>query len=322
MTLPKTARGSNEYLMEQYRTYLMLERGLSSHTIEAYCDDTLKLLDFASSHRENFLDYTYNNLQTFVAQLYDLGISVRSIARIISGVKSFYAYLLVEGVITDDPTAKLRVPQIGSKLPTVLSVEEIHKIIQVIDVSTLEGTRNRAIIELLYSCGLRISELTSLRYTDLYFEEGFIRVTGKGSKTRLVPISSRAQQEVNAYLMYRKQQTAKKGDTQFLFLSNRLSAISRITVFCFIKQYAALAGISKNISPHTFRHSFATHLLERGAHIRAIQMMLGHEKITTTEIYTHMDRDYLRQEIIEHHPLNADYRSGEIVADKCGKKDH
>ena len=204
----------------------------------------------------------------------------------------------------DNPSELLESPKIGLKLPVVLSVEEIDSLLSVIDVSTAEGTRNYAIIEVLYSCGLRVSELTRLRFTELYLEEGFIRVEGKGSKQRLVPISDTAIQKIRNWLPYRSEINVRKGHEEFVFVSSRGTAISRVTVFYYVKQYAQAAGIQKEISPHVFRHSFATHLLERGANIRVIQEMLGHEKITTTEIYTHIDRHFLRQEIIEHHPRN------------------
>jgi integrase/recombinase XerD len=291
---------------DRYKSYLLLEKGMSHNTVEAYMDDLEKLLQFVSTEKVSIQDIKLEDLQQFVATLYDLGISVRTIARIISGVKSFFGYLILEDYITNNPTELLRTPQIGLKLPVVLTVEEINAIESVIDVSTPEGVRNRAIIETLYSCGLRISELTNLKFSDIFTDEGFIRVEGKGSKQRLVPISGKAEKEINYYLENRKQVITQKGQQDFVFISKRGKAISRITVFHFIKQYAELAGITKNISPHTFRHSFATHLLEGGANIRAIQQMLGHEKITTTEIYTHMDREFLRQEIIEHHPRNTD----------------
>ena len=222
----------------------------------------------------------------------------------ISGIKSFFDFLKLDVDGKDDPTKLLEAPKIGMKLPVVLSVEEIDAILSVIDVSTPEGTRNYAIIEVLYSCGLRVSELTNLRYTDLFLDEGFIRVEGKGSKQRLVPISEMAIQKIRNWLPYRRNIDTKRGQEEFLFVSSRGKAISRVTVFHYIKKYAEAAGIQKEISPHTFRHSFATHLLERGANIRVIQEMLGHEKITTTEIYTRIDRNFLRQEIIEHHPRN------------------
>ena len=293
-------------IIRKYRNYLLLERSLSPNSIDAYLSDLDKLLGYIVSENLTIEQITLDHLQQFVAQLYDLGINARSVARIISGVKSFFNFLTLDGYITADPTELLETPKIGMKLPVVLSLQEIENIMSVIDLSTKEGQRNKAILEVLYSCGLRISELTSLKFSDLFLDEGFIKVEGKGSKQRLVPISPAAIKEINNYLMDRKQSDAKKGYENALFLSKRGTPISRIMVFHFIKQYAEQAGIKKNISPHTFRHSFATHLLEGGANIRAIQLMLGHEKITTTEIYTHMDREFLRQEIIEHHPRNKD----------------
>lgn len=290
----------------KYKTYLLLEKGLSANTINAYLEDLTKLLNFFQTENIGYKDVKLDHLQQFVAQLYDLGINARSVARILSGVRSFFNYLLIDGYIDSDPTELLETPKLGVKLPIVLSLSEIEKILSVIDLSTPEGQRNKAIIEVLYSCGLRISELINLKFSNLFLDEGFIRVEGKGDKQRLVPISRTAIQEINNYLMDRKQLSPKKGSEDIIFLSKRKTPISRIMVFHFIKEYAALAGIQKNISPHTFRHSFATHLLEGGANIRAIQQMLGHEKITTTEIYTHLDREFLRQEIIEHHPRNKD----------------
>ncbi|MCD8136766.1 MAG: tyrosine-type recombinase/integrase, partial [Parabacteroides gordonii] len=222
--------------------------------------------------------------------------------RIISGIKSFYRLLLLGEYITVDPTELLESPKIGLKLPEVLTVNEINDILDSIDLSLPEGQRNRAMLEVLYSCGLRVSELTSLRYSDVYFDEGFIKVEGKGSKQRLVPISDTAIREIKNYLLDRNLVAVKKGYEDILFLSRRGTGLSRIMVFHVIKQQAEMAGIKKNVSPHTFRHSFATHLLEGGANLRAIQDMLGHEKITTTEIYTHIDREFLRKEILEHHP--------------------
>lgn len=291
-------------IVKRYKNYLLLEKSLSPNSIEAYMTDLSKLTGFLSNENMKAEDLRLDDLQQFIAQLYDLGINARSVARIISGIKSFYGFLLLDGYIQTDPTELLENPKIGFKLPTVLSVEEIERLISVIDLSTKEGQRNRAIIEVLYGCGLRISELTSLKFSNLYFNEGFIKVEGKGNKQRLVPISQMAIKEIEKYLYYRNKIEIKKGSEDILFISNRGTAISRIMVFHFIKQYCDLAVIKKTISPHTFRHSFATHLLEGGANIRAIQLMLGHEKITTTEIYTHMDREYLRQEIIEHHPRN------------------
>ena len=291
-------------IVRKYKNYLLLEKSLSSNSIDAYMTDLAKLSGFLQNENLKVEDVTLDNLQQFVAQLYDIGINARSVARIISGIKSFYDFLVLDGYMQNDPTELLDSPKIGLKLPTVLALDEIEKLMSVIDLSTKEGQRNRAILETLYSCGLRISELTTLKFSDLFFDEGFIKVQGKGSKQRLVPISHTAINEIEKYLIYRKEINVKKGSEDALFLSNRGTAISRIMIFHFIKEYAIQAGIKKTISPHTFRHSFATHLLEGGANIRAIQLMLGHEKITTTEIYTHMDREYLRQEIIEHHPRN------------------
>lgn len=288
----------------RYKNYLLLEKSLSTNTIEAYLSDLEKLSNYLNDQHLEIRAVTLADLQQYVAQLYDLGINARSIARIISGTKSFFGFLLLDGYITEDPTELLESPKIGLKLPTVLTLEEIESILSVIDVSTKEGQRNRAIIETLYGCGMRISELTTLKFSDMHLDEGFVRVEGKGSKQRLVPISHTAIDEINKYLYHRREMKVKKGYEDILFLSNRGTPISRIMVFHFIREYAGKAGIKKTISPHTFRHSFATHLLEGGANIRAIQLMLGHEKITTTELYTHMDREYLRQEILEHHPRN------------------
>lgn len=295
---------TKDNIIKKYRNYLLLEKSLSPNSIDAYMTDLDKLSGFLENEGLKAEEVKLDDLQQFIAQLYDLGINARSVARIISGIKSFYNFLVLDGYMQADPTELLETPKVGLKLPTVLSLDEIETLMSVIDLSTKEGQRNRAILEVLYSCGLRISELTKLKFSDLFFDEGFIKVEGKGSKQRLVPISHTAINEIEKYLYYRREMDIKKGSEDILFLSKRGTAISRIMVFHFIKQYADQAGIKKTISPHTFRHSFATHLLEGGANIRAIQLMLGHEKITTTEIYTHMDREYLRQEIIEHHPRN------------------
>lgn len=288
--------------VESYKRYLLLEKGLSANTIEAYMTDLQKLIDYIGNSEITIETIQTAHLEEFLAELHDKDISPRSIARIISGLKSFFRFLLLEKLRSDDPAELLEAPKIGLKLPVVLSVEEIDLLLSAIDLSTAEGTRNYAIIETLYSCGLRISELTNLRFSNLFFKEGFIRVEGKGSKQRLVPISEVAIQRIQDWLYYRNQIPIKKGNEDILFISSRGKAISRVTVFHYIKLYAEEVGLQKKISPHVFRHSFATHLLERGANIRVIQEMLGHEKITTTEIYTHIDRHFLRQEIIEHHP--------------------
>ena len=292
------------FLVQKYKRFLLLEKGCSTHTIESYIHDLQKLIDFSTTRHLTPESIETSHMEQLLAELYDEKITSRSVARIISGIKSYFRFLLLEGVRKDDPCQLLEAPKIELKLPVVLSVEEIDAILAVIDRSTSEGTRNAAIIETLYSCGLRISELTGLRFSELFFDKGFIRVVGKGNKQRLVPISDTAMQRIRDWIDYRNQINIQRGNEDILFVSSRGKAISRVTVFHYIKQYAEAAGIRKNVTPHVFRHSFATHLLERGANIRVIQEMLGHEKITTTEIYTHIDRNFLRQEIIEHHPRN------------------
>lgn len=295
-------------VIDKYMFYIRLEKGLSEHTAEAYLDDLNKLVNFVNNESGlSIFSITYPDFQQFIAQLNDTGISVRSQARIISGIKSFYHFLLTEDYINTDPTELLESPKIGRKLPDVLTENEINNLIDSIDLSKAEGQRNRAMLEMLYSCGLRVSELTNLKYSNVYFEEQFIIVTGKGNKQRLVPISEKAIKEIKNYLIDRNILKLKKGFEDILFLNRRGAALTRVMVFLIIKEQAAIAGIRKKISPHTLRHSFATHLLEGGANLRAIQMMLGHESITTTEIYTHIDREFLRKEIIEHHPRNRNF---------------
>lgn len=291
-------------IVNSYKRYLLLEKGLSKNSIKAYLQDLQKLLDFAEQKHISLKTIELSDIEGLLADQYDKEISARSLSRIISGLKSFFRFMVLYEYRENNPTELLESPKIGLKLPATLSIEEIDKILSVIDVATTEGTRNYAIFETLYSCGLRVSELTNLRFQDLYFNERFIRVEGKGSKQRLVPISDIAIQKINNWLYYRKQIKIQKESEDVLFISSRGKSISRITVFYYAKLYAEMAGIEKVVSPHMFRHSFATHLLERGANIRVIQEMLGHEKITTTEIYTHLDRNFLRQEIIEHHPRN------------------
>lgn len=257
-------------IIRKYYTYLQLEKSLSPNSVDAYKKDLNKLLCFADTENKNIKEITYNDLQQFVAQLHDIGIHPRSQARIISGIKSFYRFLMLDEYITVDPTELLESPKTGFKLPEVLSVNEINNILDTIDLSLPEGQRNRAMLEVLYSCGLRVSELISLRYSDIYPDEGFIRVEGKGSKQRLVPISDTALREIRNYLYNRNSIVVKKGFEDILFLSRRGTALSRIMVFHIIKQQTGMAGIHKNVSPHTFRHSFATHLLEGGANLRAI----------------------------------------------------
>lgn len=289
-------------LFKDYTVYLKLERGFSGNTVDAYLRDLGKLRSFAADSGKSVLDISYDDLQQFVARLHDIGIHPSSQARIISGIKSFYEFLLLEGYLKSAPTELLEAPKIGRKLPDVLSVGEIDAILGSIDLSKPEGHRNRAMLEVLYSCGLRVSELINLRYSEIYPDEGFVRVLGKGNKQRLVPISETAIHEIKLYLPDRAHLTPKAGCEDILFLNRRGGKLTRVMVFLIIKQHAELAGIRKTVSPHTFRHSFATHLLEGGANLRAIQDMLGHEKITTTEIYTHIDREHLREELLAHHP--------------------
>ncbi|MDR2917039.1 MAG: site-specific tyrosine recombinase XerD [Tannerella sp.] len=295
-------------IIDKYTTYIRLEKGLSDNTAEAYIDDLNKLMNFIQSEPDiSILSLTYKDLQQFIAQLSDIGISARSQARIISGVKSFYRFLLTEDYLETDPTELLESPKIGKKLPEILTENEINNLINSIDLSKAEGQRNRAMLEILYSCGLRVSELIGLQYSNVYFDEQFIIVKGKGNKQRLVPISEKAIKEIRNYLIDRHNIKVQKGFDDTLFLNRRGAGLTRVMVFHIIKEQAKLAGIRKNISPHTMRHSFATHLLEGGANLRAIQVMLGHESITTTEIYTHIDREFLRKEIIEHHPRNRSF---------------
>ena len=295
-------------ILRRYVQYLCLERSYSKNTLDAYRRDLQKLLVFYADNHIDYRTVTLEQLDQFAGQLREGGIQARSVARILSGVRSFYRFLTLEKEVEQDPTELLESPQIGKHLPEVLSVEEIDSIISVIDVSKPEGIRDRAIIEVLYGCGLRISELCNLRISQLYLEDKYIRVKGKGSKERLVPIEGVAIDRVREWLVTRMGCKVKPSEEDYVFVSlTRGSRLSRISLFVYIKDYAERAGIKKNISPHTFRHSFATHLLEGGANLRAIQMMLGHEDISTTEIYMHIDKSKLRTEILEHHPRNILY---------------
>ena len=300
----KSSKDDNKKILTKYKQYLVFEKALSANTLDAYTKDVEKLFSYLSDENVDPLEVTLETLEHFSATLMDVGINARSQARILSGIRSFYHFLVLEKYIEADPTMLLESPKKPAHLPEVLSVEEIDKIIDSIDLSLKEGQRNRAIIETLYSCGLRVSELCNLRLSDLYLKEGFIKVEGKGSKQRLVPISPSAIQEIEYYMVDRNQIDIKPGYEDYLFISAFKKNISRIMVFHLVKELAEKAGIKKIISPHTFRHSFATHLLENGANLRAIQAMLGHESISTTEIYTHIDSTRLRSEIIEHHPRN------------------
>ena len=294
-------------IVKEYVQWLRLEKSLAANTVEAYQQDLQKLLAFLRAEGLDVLDVSTDDLERFSAGLHDIGIHPRSQARILSGVKSFYHFLVLTDRLEADPSELLEGPKIGFRLPEVLTVEEIDRIIDAVDMDKAEGQRNRAMVETLYSCGLRVSELCNLRLSDLFFDEGFIRVIGKGDKQRLVPISPRAIKEINYWLIDRRHGRIKPGNEDYVFLARWGNRISRIMVFHLVKELAERAGIAKTISPHTFRHSFATHLLEEGANLRAIQAMLGHESIATTEIYTHIDRQMLRSEIINHHPRNIKY---------------
>ena len=294
-------------IVKEYVQWLRLEKSLAANTVEAYQQDLQKLLAFLRAEGLDVLDVSTDDLERFSAGLHDIGIHPRSQARILSGVKSFYHFLVLTDRLEADPSELLEGPKIGFRLPEVLTVEEIDRIIDAVDMDKAEGQRNRAMVETLHSCGLRVSELCNLRLSDLFFDEGFIRVIGKGDKQRLVPISPRAIKEINYWLIDRRHGRIKPGNEDYVFLARWGNRISRIMVFHLVKELAERAGIAKTISPHTFRHSFATHLLEGGANLRAIQAMLGHESIATTEIYTHIDRQMLRSEIINHHPRNIKY---------------
>ncbi len=294
-----------ERYIKDFVSFLKIEKGLAENSVFAYQNDVGKLYDFARSQKLSITELTYNHLKEFIAELYDLGLSARSQARIISGVKQFFGFLMLEDVLQDDPSELLEMPKLGRKLPEVLSIEEIDQLISAIDMSKSESHRNRAIIETLYSCGLRVSELVNLRFSDLFFEEGFIRVIGKGNKERLVPVSPSVEREINLYNDHiRRHQQIRSGNENIVFLNRRGAQLTRVMIFTIIKNLAESIGLKKSISPHTFRHSFATHLIEGGANLRAIQEMLGHESITTTEIYTHLDQRYLRDAIITFHPRN------------------
>ncbi len=296
-------------LVARYRRYLLLEKSMTENTLDAYISDVLKLENFLDEEQKDTLTATFEDLQSFFVSLANVDIHPRSRARILSSLRSYYSYLKMDGYIADNPVENIQSPVFGRHLPDVLALEEIDSVINAIDLSLPEGQRNRAIIEIMYSCGLRVSELCTLRLSDLYLDEGFIRVIGKGGKQRLVPVSSRATAELQSYMAERVSVDIRPGYEDFLFLSfRRGKPLSRITVFHIVKELVAAVGINKNVSPHTFRHSFATHLLEGGANLRAIQAMLGHESISTTEIYTHIDRTRMRQEIIEHHPRNNPLR--------------
>ena len=295
----------NLHIITNFSEYLTLERGMSANSIEAYTRDVDKLAFYAESvlKNRNFEEITTDELAAFIEWIARLGMKPRSQARILSAVKQLYRYMLFEDMIEDTPADTIQCPKMGMMLPNVLSVEEIDSIEAAIDLSSNEGERNRAIIETLYSCGLRVSELINLKTTDINPEEGFIKVTGKGNKTRLVPISHTALEYINYYVEKMRDHIAINNENKdYLFLNRRGRKLTRVMIFTIVKQLVEAAGIDKNVSPHTFRHSFATHLVEGGADLRAVQEMLGHESIQTTEIYTHLDSSYLRDEILTFHP--------------------
>lgn len=288
-----------------FENYLKLEKSLSQNSIAAYINDLSKLIAYLDKNHSkvNPLKVKLEHLKGFIAWLNEREISPRTQARTISGIKSFYKYLLIEGKISSDPTALVESPRIGRKLPDILSMEEIDNLIEAVDLSKAEGQRNKAMLETLYSCGLRVSELVGLKITNLFFDQGFIKVEGKAGKERLVPVSGRAVDEVGRYLNgYRKKLNVARDSENILFLNRRGKKLSRVMIFTIIKNLADKVGLKKSISPHTFRHSFATHLINGGADLRAVQEMLGHESILTTEIYTHLDREYLKSTIQQFHP--------------------
>ena len=286
-----------------FKSYLQVERSLSVNSVDAYIRDVKKLANFSKSKKINELDISKSDLSDFVSTISKEGISARSQSRIISGIKAFYKYLIMEDYIKADPTELLESPKIGSKLPDTLSIEEIDKLIAAIDFSKAEGERNRSMLEILYSCGLRVTELITLKLSNVSFVEGFIKVIGKGNKERLAPIGKTALKYLNIYIgEVRNHQNIQKGHEDIIFLNRRGKQLTRVMIFTIIKQLAEKIDLKKKISPHTFRHSFATHLIQGGADLRAVQEMLGHESITTTEIYTHLDKEYLREAIIQFHP--------------------
>lgn len=288
--------------VRRFSRYLLLEKAVSRNTIDAYLRDVGKLLDYFADRDIRYLDARLPDFQDFLLALSDVGISSRSQARIISGIKSFYGFLLLNDQIEENPTELLELPRIGHRLPSVLTVEEIDAIESAIDLSKPEGHRNKAMIETAYSCGLRVSELVGLKMSNIYWDDRYILIEGKGSKQRLVPVSDTAVKMIRLYLPDRNAIEPKSGCEDILFLNRRGGKLSRQMVFLFLKEYALKAGVTTELSPHTLRHSFATHLLEGGANLRVIQEMLGHESIITTEVYTHITADYLRSAIADYHP--------------------
>ncbi len=289
-----------------FKAYLQLERSLSDNSVENYLRDVEKLFQFfhqGEEEKKSLNQIVLEDLQQFIQWINEIGLSASSQARIISGIKAFFKYLLLEGLILDDPSELLESPKLGRKLPDTLSIEDIDNLINAVDRSKAEGERNIAILETLYGCGLRVSELVNMQLSEIFWEEGFVRIIGKGDKQRLVPIGGKALKHLDIYVnQVRCHQKIQDGFENFVFLNRRGKSLTRVMIFTIIKQLAEKIGLKKSISPHTFRHSFATHLVEGGADLRAVQEMLGHESITTTEIYTHLDRSFLKQVLLDHHP--------------------
>ena len=306
----ETSKKTPTNIVRAYQRYLKLQRGYSPNTLDAYIRDLLKLINYLEDVDKHVLDVELADLQHFAASLHDIGIHARSQCRILSGVRSFFRFLELEGYRDDDPSELLESPILGEHLPEVLSAEEVDMLENAIDLSKWEGQRNRTIIEVLFSCGLRVSELVNLKLSDLFLKEQYVRVVGKGSKERLVPISPRAIKELDYWFMDRSNMKIKPGEEDYVFLNRRGAHLTRVMILIMIKETALAAGIQKTISPHTLRHSFATALLEGGADLRAIQAMLGHETIGTTEIYTHIDMSTLREQILNHHPRNMKKADG------------
>ena len=298
-------------LFEEYHLYLKMEKSLSGNTIEGYERDLQKLFSYLNDAHLKPEEAEAKHLRDFIVEICEIGLNERSQARLISSIKSFYKFLIYKDKISIDPTELLESPKIGLRLPEVLTIEEIDRIIAAIDLSKPEGQRNRAIIEVLYGSGLRVSELIGLRLSNIYFDEGYMLVEGKGSKQRLVPLSDESQRQIAFWKTDRNHLNIKKGNDDYLFLNRRGSKLTRMMIFNIVKNLSESAGIHKNVSPHTFRHSFATHLLENGANLRAIQQLLGHESITTTELYTHIDVHFLRKTIMNFHPMNQKYQTHE-----------
>lgn len=299
-------------IIHKYIRYMKLQRNYSGNTLEAYILDISKLLKFLKDNGISPEAAKLSDIQCFAASLHDIGISPRSQCRILSGVRAFYKYLYLDGYIKDDPTELLESPKLGDHLPEVLTTEEVDRLEQAIDLSKWEGQRNKAIIEVLFSCGLRVSELVNLKMSALYLDEQFVRIMGKGSKERLVPISENAIKQLKYWFIDRSHMNIKPGEEDYVFLNRRGAHLTRTMILIMIKRLGAEAGIQKTISPHTLRHSFATALLEGGADLRAIQSMLGHESIGTTEIYTHIDTHTLREEILNHHPRNIAAKDNKV----------